>query len=119
MRLARHTGTPVVLSFNEDEEPVVLMGLDSYESLMGVEEEGLETTQDRMSFEIPVERRTVEEIDLEEAGDIEGMEVDLPVLESISEVDVETGESPAASAPQKPQEFAPKGEERFYLEPID
>lgn len=119
MRLARHTGTPVVLSLNEDEEPVVLMGLDTYETFMGLEDTEVETKQGRMSFEIPVERRTVEEIDPEDTADIEGMEMDLPVLETISEVDIPAEEAPVQSVAQKPQEFTSEGEERFYLEPID
>ena len=47
------------------------------------------------------------------------MEMDLPVLETISEVDIPAEEAPVQSVAQKPQEFTSEGEERFYLEPID
>lgn len=123
MRLAQKTGAPVILSHDEQAEPVVILGLDHYESLLDLE---FEPEAPVMRVHTPSPQQDRFETSEEDVGDIERMELDLPVLETIS-----TPQEPAFSSSQEQSEelpaqqssqdaqFPANGEERFYLEPID
>ncbi len=108
--LARRTGTPVILS-HEEEEPIALLPLSAYEALL---ESEMASYKAPASTQSP-QREPIEEVSPflpEDMGDIERMSIDIPVLESISETETE---NPNEST----KERAPQGEEKFYLEPID
>ena len=103
MGLARKTGSPLIITDPEGDEPVVIMGIDQYEVLMGVD--GYDA----------------EELNAEFGGGI-AMEQfdDLPTVKEddrmpgIADIDEILREENAEN-----DDDDDLGEERFYLEPVE
>lgn len=105
MRLARKTKSPLILTDPEGNAPMVLMGVDQYESLMDSNDEEEEWALD----ELP------EQFFAEPALE----EVVAPVSKEpfSTPIQSQTKAKPVETASEVAQEDL--GEEQFYLEPID
>lgn len=110
LRFAKRTGDRLIVTDEKGGDPMVIMPLSQYESLIT----GL-LGPDEEYDEMPVhsEEEEIAEVEI----DPEFLNPPLEVVESRAEVPV----APAVTAPiqktqQKPEEAA--GEEQFYLEPL-
>lgn len=117
MRLAQRTGTPVVVTDTDGQEPAVLLPLETYESMMDAlsfDDEGIYDDEEALfPFDVPMQEIDQdaafvgEEFD-ESVRDDEVVLEDVPFDPPIPEP-VQTAKAPADEP----------GEEQFYLEPIE
>ena len=112
MRLSQRTGTPVVVTDTDGQEPAVLLPLEAYECMMDAlsleEEGGVDDEEDFFPFDIPMQEVDQDAPFVGEEQDEGVVLEDVPFDPPIPEANV---------APVQP--IDDPSEERFYLEPIE
>lgn len=107
MGLARKTGSPLIVTDPKGEEPMVIMGVDQYEVMMGVDSFNAEEFDEGVHS--GAYKDVLEDDDDESKRASESPEDQpMPGLDAIDEILNEEG-----------QDDDDLGEERFYLEPVE